>query len=114
MARLAAASTMTEPHSNRRRLLPRAGDVTPRDRRHRVARCTASRCQAAETCTSARSLEVFLGVRRPLDLLLYLIRAELQRVDIRCAADKQYLAYIEQIRRNNLELAAEYLLMARC
>ena len=56
-------------------------------------------------------LESFEG---PLDLLLYLIRkANVNVLDIPMAAlTKQYLAYIEVMRSRNLELAAEYLLMA--
>ncbi|WP_162827277.1 segregation and condensation protein A, partial [Escherichia coli] len=47
-------------------------------------------------------------------LLLYLIRRQNFNVlDIPLAqVTRQYLAYIEQIRATNLELAAEYLLMA--
>ena len=61
------------------------------------------------------ALEVFLeAFEGPLDLLLYLIRKQHFNVlDIPMARlTEQYLAYIEQIRRSNLELAAEYLLMA--
>ena len=61
------------------------------------------------------ALEVFLeAFEGPLDLLLYLIRKQNFNVlDIPMARlTEQYLAYIEQIRRSNLELAAEYLLMA--
>jgi len=61
------------------------------------------------------ALEVFLeAFEGPLDLLLYLIRKQNFNVlDIPMAeVTKQYLGYIEQIRRTNLELAAEYLLMA--
>lgn len=61
------------------------------------------------------ALEVFLETfEGPLDLLLYLIRKQNFNVlDIPMAeVTRQYLGYIEQIRRNNLELAAEYLLMA--
>ena len=61
------------------------------------------------------ALEVFLeAFEGPLDLLLYLIRKQNFNVlDIPMAPlTQQYLAYIEQIRKNNLELAAEYLLMA--
>jgi segregation and condensation protein A len=61
------------------------------------------------------ALEVFLETfEGPLDLLLYLIRKQNFNVlDIPMAeVTRQYLSYIEQIRRNNLELAAEYLLMA--
>jgi chromatin segregation and condensation protein Rec8/ScpA/Scc1 (kleisin family) len=50
----------------------------------------------------------------PLDLLLYLIRKQnFNILDIPMASvTRQYLAYIEQIRRTNLELASDYLLMA--
>jgi segregation and condensation protein A len=61
------------------------------------------------------ALEVFLeAFEGPLDLLLYLIRKQHFNVlDIPMAPlTVQYLAYIDQIRENNLELAAEYLLMA--
>lgn len=61
------------------------------------------------------ALEVFLeAFEGPLDLLLYLIRKQNFNVlDIPMAeVTRQYLAYIEEIRRTNLELAAEYLLMA--
>jgi len=56
-------------------------------------------------------LESFEG---PLDLLLYLIRkANIDVLDIPMAAlTRQYLSYVEAMRRGNLELAAEYLLMA--
>ncbi len=61
------------------------------------------------------ALEVFLeAFEGPLDLLLYLIRRQnLDILDIPLAdVTRQYLAYVEQIRARNLELAAEYLLMA--
>ena len=61
------------------------------------------------------ALEVFLeAFEGPLDLLLYLIRRQNFNVmDIPMASvTRQYLEYVEQIRRHNLELAAEYLLMA--
>jgi segregation and condensation protein A len=61
------------------------------------------------------ALEVFLeAFEGPLDLLLYLIRRQNFNVlDIPMAVlTEQYLAYVEQIRARNLELAAEYLLMA--
>lgn len=56
-------------------------------------------------------LEAFEG---PLDLLLYLIRKQnFNILDIPMAGvTRQYLAYVEEIRASNLELAAEYLLMA--
>jgi segregation and condensation protein A len=56
-------------------------------------------------------LEAFEG---PLDLLLYLIRKQnLDVLDIPMAAlTKQYLEYVEIMRQTQLELAAEYLLMA--
>jgi segregation and condensation protein A len=61
------------------------------------------------------ALEVFLeAFEGPLDLLLYLIRKQnFNILDIPMAqVTLQYLAYVEQIRQRNLELAAEYLLMA--
>lgn len=61
------------------------------------------------------ALEVFLDAfEGPLDLLLYLIRKQNFNVlDIPMAqVTGQYLAYVEQIRATNLELAGEYLLMA--
>jgi len=61
------------------------------------------------------ALEVFLETfEGPLDLLLYLIRKQNFNVlDIPMSqVTAQYLAYVEQIRKTNLELAAEYLLMA--
>jgi segregation and condensation protein A len=61
------------------------------------------------------ALEVFLDAfEGPLDLLLYLIRKQnFNILDIPMAqVTLQYLEYVEQIRRSNLELAAEYLLMA--
>jgi len=56
-------------------------------------------------------LEAFEG---PLDLLLYLIRKEnLDILDIPMAPlTRQYLEYVEIMRTKNLELAAEYLVMA--
>jgi segregation and condensation protein A len=56
-------------------------------------------------------LEAFEG---PLDLLLYLIRkANLDVLDIPMAPlTAQYLEYVEAMRATNLELAADYLLMA--
>jgi segregation and condensation protein A len=61
------------------------------------------------------ALEVFLDTfEGPLDLLLYLIRkANVDILDIPMARlTQQYLAYVEAMRRKNLELAAEYLVMA--
>ena len=61
------------------------------------------------------ALEVFLeSFEGPLDLLLYLIRRQnINVLDIPMAdLTKQYLGYVEMMRRSNLELAAEYLLMA--
>lgn len=61
------------------------------------------------------ALEVFLeAFEGPLDLLLYLIRKQnFNILDIPLAAvTRQYLSYVEEIRSRNLELAAEYLLMA--
>ena len=61
------------------------------------------------------ALEIFLDAfEGPLDLLLYLIRkANLNILDIPMAPlTRQYLDYVEAMRKTNLELAAEYLLMA--
>ena len=61
------------------------------------------------------ALKVFLeAFEGPLDLLLYLIRKQnLNILDIPMAAvTRQYLVYVDEIRATNLELAAEYLLMA--
>ncbi len=61
------------------------------------------------------ALEVFLeAFEGPLDFLLYLIRKQnFNILDIpMLSVTKQYLVYVEQIRKRNLELAAEYLLMA--
>lgn len=61
------------------------------------------------------ALQVFLeAFEGPLDLLLYLIRrANLNVLDIPMAPlTAQYLQYVEAMRASNLELAAEYLLMA--
>ena len=61
------------------------------------------------------ALEVLLDTfEGPLDLLLYLIRKQnFDILDIPMAkVTAQYLAYVDEIRARNLELAAEYLLMA--
>src|SRR5438105_13690045 len=61
------------------------------------------------------ALEIFLeAFEGPLDLLLYLIRKQnFNILDIPMAdVTRQYLTYVEQIRKTNLELASEYLLMA--
>jgi segregation and condensation protein A len=61
------------------------------------------------------ALEIFLeAFEGPLDLLLYLIRKQnFNILDIPLASvTRQYLDYVDQIRRHNLELASEYLLMA--
>jgi segregation and condensation protein A len=61
------------------------------------------------------ALEVILDAfEGPLDLLLYLIRKEnLDILDIPMAPlTRQYLEYVEIMRTKNLELAAEYLVMA--
>ena len=61
------------------------------------------------------ALEVFLeAFEGPLDLLLYLIRKQnFNILDIPMAnVTRQYLSYVDEIRSRNLELAAEYLLMA--
>lgn len=61
------------------------------------------------------ALEVFLeAFEGPMDLLLYLIRRQnFNIMDIPMAGlTRQYLSYVDEIRHRNLELAAEYLLMA--
>ncbi len=61
------------------------------------------------------ALEVFLeAFEGPLDLLLYLIRKQnFNILDIPMVqVTAQYLGYVEEVRSRNLELAAEYLLMA--
>lgn len=61
------------------------------------------------------ALEVFLeAFQGPLDLLLYLIRKHnLDVLDIPMAdLTRQYMEYVEMMRATQLELAAEYLLMA--
>lgn len=61
------------------------------------------------------ALEVFLDAfQGPLDLLLYLIRkANVDILDIPMAPlTAQYLVYVEAMRSQRMELAAEYLLMA--
>lgn len=61
------------------------------------------------------ALEIMLDAfEGPLDLLLYLIRkANVDILDIPMAPlTRQYLDYIESMRASNLELAAEYLVMA--
>src|SRR3990167_4733786 len=61
------------------------------------------------------ALQVFLeAFEGPLHLLLYLIRKkDFNILDIPMAAvTRQYMSYVDEIRASNLELAAEYLLMA--
>ena len=61
------------------------------------------------------ALEVYLDAfEGPLDLLLYLIRKQnLDILDIAMAPlTRQYLDYVEAARARNLELAADYLVMA--
>src|ERR1700758_3787307 len=62
-----------------------------------------------------QALEVFLeAFEGPLDLLLYLIRRHnLDILDIPLAQlTAQYMEYVDLMRAHQLELAAEYLLMA--
>ena len=61
------------------------------------------------------ALEVFLeAFEGPLDLLLYLIRKQnFNILDIPMLdVTRQYMVYVDEVRGRNLELAAEYLLMA--
>lgn len=70
---------------------------------------------AAATGDATQAFIVDLdGFGGPLDLLLALARSEkldLRAISIQALAD-QYLAYIARVRRANLEVAAEYLVMA--
>ena len=61
------------------------------------------------------ALEIYLDTfEGPLDLLLYLIRKQnFNILDIPMAeVTRQYLGYIDSLRKQDLELAADYLLMA--
>ena len=61
------------------------------------------------------ALRIFLDTfEGPLDLLLYLIRKHnLDVLDIPMSSlTRQYMDYVDAMRTNQLELAAEYLLMA--
>src|SRR6185503_20864863 len=61
------------------------------------------------------ALRIFLDTfEGPLDLLLYLIRKHnVDVLDIPMASlTRQYMEYVEVMRQHQLELAAEYLLMA--
>ena len=61
------------------------------------------------------ALEIFLeAFEGPLDLLLYLIRKQnFNILDIPMLdVTRQYMTYVDEVRSRNLELAAEYLLMA--
>ena len=93
---------------------PRASVAGAQAARARLRRADATSCRA--TSTSRReALEVFLETfEGPLDLLLYLIRKQnINVLDIPMAElTRQYLGYVEMMRRTQLELAAEYLLMA--
>jgi len=72
-------------------------------------------CMPQDLYIPPDALEVFLeAFEGPLDLLLYLIRRQnFNILDIPLASvTRQYLEYVDQIRKHNLELASEYLLMA--
>lgn len=70
---------------------------------------------ASPTGSDAAVLTVDLdGFEGPLDLLLTLARTQkvdLRRISVLALAD-QYLAFVERARRHNLEIAADYLVMA--
>ena len=69
----------------------------------------------ADLYSPPEALSVFLeAFEGPLDLLLYLIRRHsLDILDIPMAElTRQYMEYVEMMRTSQLELAAEYLLMA--
>jgi segregation and condensation protein A len=99
--------------------LPAAGDGLPEvvDHVAAVARLYGEPLFAMPTdlYIPPEALEIFLETfQGPLDLLLYLIRKQnFNILDIPLAdVTRQYLDYVEQIRKRNLELAADYLLMA--
>ena len=95
----------------------RRGCGRRRQRRRRrgrgaAVRRAAVRAAARPVYIPPEALEVFLETfEGPLDLLLYLIRRQnFNILDIPLAdVTRQYLAYVEQIRTRNLELATEYL-----
>ncbi len=106
----AVASGMTAP------LLPEAPTATPGEMKPiaRVYGETVTQLPS-DLYIPPEALEVFLEMfEGPLDLLLYLIRKQnINVLDIPMAElTKQYLGYVEMMRRSHLELAAEYLLMA--
>ncbi len=94
---------------------PAAPGPAPADARVATVRGEALHEIPADLYIPPDALEVFLDTfEGPLDLLLYLIRkANIDILDIPMARlTEQYLEYVELMRRRNLELAAEYLLMA--
>jgi segregation and condensation protein A len=105
----AAASTGAEPST---------ADDTPRQLElNIVARLYGEPLQSLpqDLYIPPDALEVYLDAfEGPLDLLLYLIRKQnFNILDIPMAeVTRQYLEYVEEIRSRDLELAAEYLLMA--
>ena len=82
----------------------------------RSQECGASRAELPQDLyIPPDALEIFLDTfEGPLDLLLYLIRkANIDILDIPMARlTEQYMVYVEVMRTKNLELAAEYLVMA--
>ena len=90
----------------------------PRSTAWRCRRLYGDRCSgdaAGISYIPPDALEVFLeAFEGPLDLLLYLIRKQnFNILDIPLAdVTRQYLAYVDQIRKHQPELASEYLLMA--
>ena len=112
-----------EHHRRRLREARRLAAETMRDVREAMglsysvmAGSTASRSSSCRTTSISRPTRSRSCSRRsrPLDLLLYLIRKEnLDILDIPMAPlTRQYLEYVEMMRKTNLELAAEYLVMA--
>jgi segregation and condensation protein A len=87
-----------------------------------LAMCRSRRSAASRSTEPARdlyippeALSVFLDAfEGPLDLLLYLIRRPLARHPRHPMAEltRQYMEYVEMMRTTQLELAADYLLMA--
>jgi segregation and condensation protein A len=106
----AASVTPTAPDAG----LPPPATVAP-DARVATVRGEAMLEMPRDLYIPPDALEVFFDTfEGPLDLLLYLIRkANIDILDIPMARlTEQYLEYVELMRRRNLELAAEYLLMA--
>jgi segregation and condensation protein A len=95
-----------------------SAETPPRSsRKCRLRSCTVRRFMKLpdDLYIPPDALEVFLeAFEGPLDLLLYLIRRQnLDILDIPVAEiTRQYMQYVEMMHAINMELAAEYLVMA--